>query len=413
MRIERRACILIFLVLLVVPLHADEDWKALRDRPGNDDVFVMIDTSSAMGGPGGGSLAAVRLFVQDFLGRYSKTGDRVYVMTFDTDARIRSVVSVEEPRRDVEMLREVIEGLHVSPNVRYDGTYPDLIENASGRTVGGGAWSDYCEMWRLAARAMHAYSDPARRGLFLLFTATPPNAPPYRPCNDPRATAALASMLRDDRLRMVVVALPSPAHTAEELTARLAELLKGTAGEDAAAASSLRLFSFPQGDRRASRLREETRELISGWVEMVQPKEVALGAHYRLDLNAPLVLVNRSCVRRRVTIRGAALRSASAAMLPLALASSPSEITLLPGQSGTLKITSADLLSAPGDYRGELTFDFGSDSRVYPGVLTFSATKQTWLQAYGIPVLGVAAVTTVVALLLATRMRRFQRRLGA
>lgn len=411
MRIVRTACISTLLVLLVVPLRADDDWEALRHRPWSDDVFVMIDTSSAMDGPRGGSLASIKRFVQDLLGRYVKAGDRVCVMTFDSNARIRSTVSVDEPRRDGEMLREVIDGLDVRPVVRYDGVYPDLVESAGGRTVGGGAWSDYCEMWRLAARAMHAYSDPAHRRLFLLFTATPPNAPPYGQCNDPRATAAFASMLRDDRFRMAVVALPSQGRTADELAARLSDLLKGLAGDDATA-TSLRLFSFPEGDRHAGRLREEIRELIGECVELVQPTEVDLGAHYRIDLSTPVMLVNRSRARQRIAIRGATLRSPSTTR-PLTLVSRPAEITLLPGQSGTLTVSGADLLSAPGDYRGELVFDFGSASRFYPGVLAFSAAKQTWMQAYGTRVGWAAAVPAVVVLLFAARARRVVRRFGA
>src|SRR6185436_7216667 len=80
----------------------------------------------------------------------------------------------------------------------------------------------------------------------------------------------------------------------------------------------------------------------------------------------------------------------------------PSTITLLPGQSGTLTISASDILPRAGEYHGSLGFTFGTASRFDPAILGFSATKQTWWQAYGHYVttaLGIVAVLLSLSIL--------------
>ncbi|MFP5247290.1 MAG: hypothetical protein ACLGH0_11400, partial [Thermoanaerobaculia bacterium] len=68
MRTRTRVSIALLVLLAAVPLAADE-WEELRSRPGNDDFFVMVDTSASMAPAAGGSLARVKLFLQDLLAR--------------------------------------------------------------------------------------------------------------------------------------------------------------------------------------------------------------------------------------------------------------------------------------------------------------------------------------------------------
>jgi hypothetical protein len=369
-------------VVLPVPALAADAWEELRNRPGNDDIFVMVDTSLSMSPSLGGSLVSVKRFLQDLLVRYAKDGDRIIIMTFDSEAHVRGIVPIVERRRDTELLRDVIDGIDARRVIHYDGTYPNLAEVGDGRLTGGGAWTDYCDMWRLSSRVIEKYSEPRHRQLFLLFTDGRPDAPPYRPCNDPGVLSTFSAGLREDRFRMGVVALPTGTSSAEELSGRLSELLQRMPGYEEIRKNTLRVIGFNDSGHRIDGIRREILELISSRVDLLDPPQLALNRHYKINLDTTVTIVNKSRVPRTLALRGAIL-SLRESQQPIAISVAPAVITLLPGQRGVLTLTKHDFLQQPGEYRGLLAFNFGTASRFDPAVLEFSVTKLTWWQAFG------------------------------
>jgi hypothetical protein len=374
------------------------DWEELRKRRGNDDIFVMVDTSLSMAPSLGGSLRTVKWFLQDLLVRYVREGDRVIIMTFDSEARVRSVVPILDRPRDVELLRDTIDGIDVHRLVRYSGTYPNLVEARNGPFIGGGAWTDYCEMWRLSATALQRYSQPSHRQLFLLFAGGRPTSPPYRPCSDPGVSSSFWAGLREDRFRMGVLALPSAAGSARELSASLSALLQHMPGYEQTAKRALRFMDLAEEEGPIHALRRDVLDLLNSRVDLVEPASLVLGSHYEVNLNAAITLVNRSNMPRTVTLRGAVLNLGGTAR-PIAVTVTPSTIVLPPGRPGTFLLAAPDLLQQPGEYRGLLELNFGTGSRFSPAMLEFSATKLSWWQAFGSRVRRAFPLLLAIALL--------------
>src|ERR1044071_288708 len=372
----------------VVSLRGDE-WEELRGRPGNDDIYVMIDTSLSMAPSVGGPLANVKAFLQDLFARYVKDGDRVILMTFDADAHLHGIVPIVDRRRDVELLREVVDGIDVRRTIHYGGTWPDLTELRAGPWTGGGAAADYCEMWRLSSRVLQKYGEPSHRQLFLLFTGGPAEAPAYRPCNDPGAPSVVSLALREHRLRVGVVVLVSTSRALRELFHRM----------------PAKVIEF----RPIDDLRRDMLELLNERVDLAQPRSLFLGAHSTIDLHAPLMVVNRSAAEKTITIRNAILHLRDGAVLHIPV--TPSKLTLHPRQSAIFTLARSGLFEIPGDYDGQLVFNFGAGDRFDPAVLAFSATKQTWFEARGRYATWIA-VTLIVVLVLMLLWLTFQNTLA-
>lgn len=377
---QRRGWFALLLLLAATSLGGDE-WEELRRRPGNDDLFVMIDASRSMASSPDGSLAEVKAFLQDVFARYVKDGDRLILMTYDAEAHVNAVMPFVERRRDVELFREVLDSVDVRRVIRYGGTWPDLTERRDGPWLGGGAAADSCEMWRLADRAIHKYSEPAHRQLFLLVTGGLPSAPAYRPCRDPGVPVAFAAAVRRRGIRAGVIAA-RPSHSVDFL-----QIPKG----------SWKSVGFDPDSRRMDRLRGDMLELFNARVDLVQPHALNLGAQYAVDPQVPLTVVNRSSAERKIAIRSVHLHLRDGRG-PLQIPVTPSTITLPPRQATTLALSLPHLFEKPGEYRGQLVFEFAPGARFDPSVLLFSVTKQTWLEAFG----GYAAWTAVTLVVVLT-----------
>jgi hypothetical protein len=400
--------LLIALSFHIPPLRADE-WEDLRKRPGNDDIFVMVDTSLSMAPSVGGSLTRVKGLLQDLLVRYVKDGDRIIVMTFDSEAHMRGIIPILDRRRDTEVLRDVIDGIDARRVIRYSGTYPKLVEARDGLLTGGGAWTDYCDMWRLSATAIRKYGEPRHRQLFLLFTDGRPEAPLYRPCSDPGVLSAFSAGLNEDRFRMGLIALPGGRSSVQELSTLLKKLVRHMPGYDNIPGNIVRVIDFTDNSHRADGIRREILALIGARIDLVEPAKLTLGAHYKVSMNTRMTVVNRSTVSRAISLRGATLNLIGRGK-PIDVAVTPSRITLLPGQSGFLTISAQDFLREPGEYRGTLVFNFGTASRFDPATLELSATKLYWWQAFGGFV--TETIAALATLLLAALVRMlFLRRL--
>ncbi|HEX8410928.1 MAG TPA: hypothetical protein VF883_18835 [Thermoanaerobaculia bacterium] len=369
----------VVVALLLVPfLTARADgWESLRDRPGNDDVFVMIDTSRAM--VTAGSLETVKAFAQDLFARYLKDGDRVVLLAFDAEARVHGVMDIAHRTRDVEVLREMVEAIDVRRVIRYRGSWPDLTEAADGPWIGGSAFSDYCEMWRLSGRVLQAYGDPSHRQTFLLFTTgASSSSPEYRSCSDPRPPAALITRLRENRLRLGLVTIPP----ANGLPPPLRSFVEQMATQSRTGIESLKVIELQAGRSRAD-LAPKLLELLNSRVDLIGPEKGSLSVNGQGDVRVWVTAANRSAAPRTIYVRSAALHLDGTAS-PLPLVVTPSVIRLDPGDSAVVTLSGAALLTRSGRYRGRVVFQFEAGARFDPAIVPFDAAKESWLEHHGV-----------------------------
>lgn len=374
MRTSRRVVIVFLLFVVGVRARADE-WENLRRRPGNDDLFVVIDTSHSMAG---GSLAQAKTFLLDLFARYLKEGDRVVVMTFDSVARVHGFVRIENRRRDIELLRDVLAAIEVGRVIRYRGTWPDLIETADGPLRGGAAYADYCEMWRLSGRAMKGYGVPAHRQLFLLFTDGTSQSPDYRPCADPGPSLAIVSALRKGRLRAGVVVTNMRPEPSAGTSPASRGFVDRVSARRRIASDSWRVMEL-SGGGRVDGLRGFL-GLLNARVDLVDPVQVDIAAG-TTDLRVHLTVVNRSDVARKVAVTDASLHLRGDSV-PMRLAVMPAAVTLAPRTSALLTLSADDLFDEAGDYRGEIRFQFENDGLFDPAVLAVQGRREPFLAQY-------------------------------
>lgn len=377
----------------------------MRGRAGNDDLFIMVDSSLSMSEAAGGIMPQVRNFLAELFTNYLKTGDRVIVMTFDSEARYTSVVDVRS-ERDTALLESLARGLDSRRAIYLQsggGSLQEVPRNTPGALPGGGMWTDYCAMWQLAEDAMRRYSDPRHRQLFLLFTDGEPEAPPYRPCERPDVLEAFAAGVRHDQFRFGVVALPTGDEESDRLARRLEELLRSISTDAATRAhQSFRVISYDR-ERGMRSVRQQVDDLLRSRVDLA-PTELQLAAAHRPNLDETFTLTNRSKVTRTVRVPAATL---SIGPLRQQLAVTPAEVKIAAGSTATIRVTREELELPPGAHAGTLDFQFDGPSRFTPNIVSVSVRKMTWWEAYG-PLMTtiVAAFAFLLAAILATIVYR-------
>jgi hypothetical protein len=385
-------------ILCAWPLSAHNiDWAEVRGRAGNDDLFIMVDSSLSMAEGAGGIMPQVRTFLGELFTKYLKTGDRVIVMTFDSEARYQSVVDVHG-ERDLALLEDLARGLDSRRAIylqQRNGAFVEVPRETPGAIPGGGMWTDYCAMWQLSSEAMRRYSDPRHRQLFLLFTDGEPEAPPYRACERPEVLETFAAGVRKDAFRFGVVALPTGNDEADRLSRRLDELLRTISPHSAANTHpSFRRIEYDRQHGMSSVV-QELGILMNSRVDLGPATDIHLDDAYRPRLDQTFTLTNRSKITRTIRVPTATL---SIGPLRQRLAVVPPEVKLAPRSTATIRLTMNDLRLPAGTHAGTIDFQFDGPLRFNPSLIGVSARKLTWWDAYG------PLVTTLVVVLAAVLM---------
>jgi len=184
-RVARR--LLPAIVLSVLPLSATLADAAcgardLRGRPGNDDLFVFVDSSLSMGPTSFGDWASgdferSRQVLHRLADCYLKRGDFVLVASFDSEVRIEIAKTIVDPERDRALLRRQIDGLGPT-RPRYWERRPGRElgpERATGErsrrwVVGGSLHTDLVAALENLDEMLGLYRQPDHRQTVLLFT---------------------------------------------------------------------------------------------------------------------------------------------------------------------------------------------------------------------------------------------------
>jgi hypothetical protein len=402
---------LILLLLCVAPLAAQTvDWAEMRGRAGNDDLFIMVDSSLSMAESSGGIMPQVRNFLAELFTKYLKTGDRVIVMTFDSEARYQSVVDVHS-ERDLALLDSLARGIDSHRAIylqQRNGALQEVPRETPGAMPGGGMWTDYCAMWQLASDAMHRYSDPRHRQLFLLFTDGEPEAPPYRACERPEVLEAFAAGVRNDAFRFGVVALPTGNDEADRLALKLRELLRSISPQSVANKHpSFRMIEYDRQHGMSS-VRQELHILMYSRVDLAPITDIRLEDAYRPHLDQMFTLTNQSDITRTIRVPTATL---TIGPLRQRLNVVPPEVKIAPRSSATIRIATDPLRLPVGTHAGTIDFQFDGPSRFTPTVVGVTARKQTWWEAYG-PIATALVGALAVALMLILMMILYRRSLA-
>ena len=95
-------CILFILLLFtrVMPAQGQDICEKLKNRTGNDDIVIMVDTSLSMIH----LIDDIRKQLKDFFQCYIKKGDFIILGTFDSHCHIQFSMKVLKPETDLKLL---------------------------------------------------------------------------------------------------------------------------------------------------------------------------------------------------------------------------------------------------------------------------------------------------------------------
>lgn len=378
-----------------------------RQRPGNDDLFIFLDSSLSMGptsfGPWArGYFDPVRKVLHQLADCYLKEGDFVLVATFDSEARVDIAQEIRRPQRDLETLHAQIEGLGPS-RPRYwerqaDGSRgPEVAFPNPGRNliVGGSLRTDLGIMLDLARRSLEKYRQPDHRQLVLLFTDgehDPPEFSPYRNRNIrlddffPQAGVG--------RHRFGLVAFPN---SEGRLDPALQQLVDNWGAKPDAPVEVMKV-----SDRAGAKpLFEQIFQLINRRIDLLAPEFLDLGRQVSPEIDQELGVKNLSPAAQKVRLRQAVFVLDRSPETPIPLEVEPGELLVGAGETVPIRVRGEIQGLEKGAYIGTIRFEFDGPIRFDPAQVAVRGSRVPWLEAYWRPlvtivVLIAAAVAAVV-----------------
>lgn len=405
------------LFCLFLPLQASAvpcpGLSGQRERPGNDDLFIFVDSSMSMGPVSFGRYAhgymePVKQVLTQLTDCYLKTGDFVLIGTFDAEARLEVAKEIRVPERDLATLREEISALGPSRPRYWDRQAPANrgLERDRGeyplQIVGGSLRTDLGEMLDLARRTIEQYSSPSHRQLILLFTDGEHDPPEYSRYK--KAEIRLEDFfpqLGAARHKLGLVILPDSSGAVDK--DRLVQLINSwdPHNERREEGSFTPIQPDLQDPKRT--LFDPIIEMLKWRIDLVEPGDVDLEDQFRPRIEQQAKIHNGTKIVRTVKLKGAYFESNSGERAALEL--SPLELVLQPGETASLSI-SGDLKDLPrGRYEGFLRFEPDSAVMFDPLKVPVHGRKLSFLEAYGWA-LGFSASLVLAGVLLAVYLLR-------
>lgn len=408
----------VLLLCLLLPLGAFAapcpGLSGQRERPGNDDLFIFIDSSMSMGPASFGRYAhgymePVKQILTQLADCYLKTGDFVLIGTFDAEARIETAQEIRVPERDLATLREEISALGPSRPRYWDrkglgnrGPERDRGEDPA-QIVGGSLRTDLGEMLALARRTIEQYSSPSHRQLILLFTDGEHDPPEYsRYRNAQIRLEDFFPRLGAARHKLGLVILPDGSGTIDE--SRLLRLIESWDPRNELRNGGALASITPNVQDPKKTLIDPIYDLLRSRIDLVAPRDLDLGDQVRPRIQEEAKVHNGTRIVRTVKLKGAYFESSSGEQVALEI--SPAELVLQPGKTASFSI-SGDLKDLPnGPYKGLLIFEPDSAVMFAPLEVPVHGRKVSFIEAYGWELLLSAALLLAGALLAVYLLRK-------
>lgn len=367
------------------PCSEGEKW---RQRPGNDDLFVVIDASLSMGptsfGPWAlGYFDPVRQALHQLAACYLKAGDFVLVGTFDSEARIEIAQEIRLPERDLATLHAQLDALGPS-RPRYwrrssDGTRGAEVALAipgQDLVLGGSLRTDLGSGLTLAKESLERYRQPGHRQLLLLFTDGRHEAPEYSPYY--RKAVSLEDFFPNagvGRHRLGLVAMPGQDGQVDPLIAALAAKW--------GAESKGRVALLPiAGEAGEAKLGEEILELLTKRIDLVRPRDpLDLGRQVTPRIDHEFAVKNLSGVKERISLGQIRFELGGGDTVSV-LTVDPTVLILGPQETVSFQVRGDLEGVASGKFNGTLRIDFAEATTFEPSVLWVKGERVAWLEAH-------------------------------
>lgn len=378
-----------------------------RQRPGNDDLVVLLDSSLSMGpvsfGPWArGYMEPARQTLTRLTDCYLKAGDFVLVATFDAETRIEVAKEIVVPERDLVTLREQIAALGPSRPRWWRSADGGVLQGEVSRPVpgaitGGSLHTDLDAALRLARRSLDRYTSPGRRHVVLIFTDGEHDPPSYLPDGRSVLDPARLAFGQGDgdaqtRHRIALVALRGTDGSGQGIDRLLAVWDPDGAQRRR---GDLQVIALDPGapDHQVDRLIEDLMTFLPMGVDLVASTPLDLGDQVRPRLDHGLVAANTTPERRRVEIARAEVGTPDGMTIPVEI--SPRSFVLEPGQEQVLRVHGGLGALPRGPFRAELSVVSAGAAPFQPSRLAVTGRHQGWLEVYGVHTLTLGGLAGI------------------
>ncbi len=368
-----------------------------RDRPGNDDIFIFLDSSLSMGPKSFGRYGAnnymehVRTILGNLADCYIKEGDFVLIATFDGEARIEIAkeihVDKEKAARDKATLKEQIAALEPTRQRFWDRLPgnkrgPERLGGDVRHVISGGSLkTDLGKMLDLNRRVLEEYASPSHRQLVLLFTDGDHKPADFSEFYKEEIT--LKNFFPGQKVahfKFGVIAVPGDDGEIDEALDQVIESFDpDRTWRDAGELKLLK--SDPNAGNVSKVLIDQIAELLNMRIDLVEPVSVHLGEAVTPVLDETFRLINNTRLKREIRLVGA-FYEGEVGDPRIALQVEPTLLEIEPGGEQSFKVAGKLRDISVGQFSGKIRFEFGDAVAFSPVELPVRGRRVAWIEKY-------------------------------
>lgn len=393
MKIKRFLCVvssLLIVLLFTISLPAqgqDRDLcDKLRNRPGNDDIIIMVDTSLSMIN----LIDDIRDQLKDFFRCYVKEGDFIVLGTFDSSCRIQFSMEVSKYERDFPLLVSQVDGIIPVRRIYYE------LENKRWKEtdrvtdrVGGGKYTDLGEMIQTVSEILKKYQTPDNRKFLLIYTDAIDDPPTYLGARD----IELSDFFKGIKTQDISLGLVACDDDSFERLQGLIQVIDSDG--EWQESEKVGVMRNPQTGIDPA--------LILNGVDVESPRDLTLGPVWTPTIDTKIEFHNKRGNDATIKIKQirVELKSPSGETIDIPVIETPTELTIKAKTKSILPIKTELPRSDTGIYTGHLIFDITSAVRPVPPRIPLEYTQATFCQTHKKLCLAVLLLLCIAAVIAA------------
>lgn len=368
--------------------------EKLKDRPGNDDIIIMVDTSLSMIP----LIDDIKDQLKEFFQCYIKKGDFVILGTFDSSCQIQFSLEISKLDRDFSLLLSQVDSLTPRRKIYYKKENKQWKESPHLTSlVGGGQFTNLGEMIQKVSEILKKYQTPGNRKFLLIYTDAINDPPSYIG----KKKVELGDFFKDiktEDIRLGLVACD------EESYGRLQQLIRVI--DESGEWQQSRQIEVMRNPKTVI-----SRDLLGSDVWVEAPRNISLGTVWTPVIDTDIVLHNKLGIDANIKIKQirAEIIDPSGEKIQIPLMETLKDITVKSQKQISFPIKKKLPRGMQGKYTGDVIFDIISAVRAVPNRIPIEYNQVSFCKSHKtICLIGLilAIVIGISALLVGGRILR-------
>jgi hypothetical protein len=373
-----------------MPAQEQDICEKLKNRPGNDDIVIMVDTSLSMIH----LIDDIRKQLKDFFQCYIKKGDFIILGTFDSHCRIQFSMKVLKPETDLKLLNLQVDSITPRRKIYYQQRGGQWKETAQPTTrVGGGMFTNLGEMINTVSKVLREFQTPENRKFLLIYTDAINDPPAYIRESKINLQDFFRGIKTED-IKLGLVACDQASYD------RLKQLINVIDSSGQWKKSNKVKVITPQTIIDPKLMGSDV------WLE--SPISISPGTVWTPVIDTDIVLHNRMGIDVNIEIKQIHIefKTLTGELIKIPLEQTPKKLAIKAESKFTFPIKKELPRQDIGEYSGRVVFDITSAVRVVPPYIPFQYTQATFCQTHqGICLMGNILIIVIILALLGVGIR--------